>query len=106
MIVRKFNESTDINNTGVHVIVDLSADKLDITFNKIINTNYYMDYHRENMTNDDMKSLIYYSVEEYLLTNGKLKYNYILVDENGTKINIENLDEFMRLNKDTIKFNV
>ena len=105
MKIKKFNENSN-EDIGIYAIVNIPEDKRQINLNDILNNNYYLNNKKGAQTVQDKESLIKYSIENYIYEQGLLKYTYKLVDESGSDVNIEDLDNLIELNNNTNKFNL
>jgi hypothetical protein len=105
MIIKKFNEDLNTYDSGIHAIVNIPVNKIDIKYDDLLKNNYYNTY-KIDYADYDTKSLIQYTIEHYLFEQGLLKFSYKLVDESGSEVKIEDLEKRIELNNTTNKFNI
>ena len=105
MIIKKFNEDLNTYDSGIHAIVNIPVNKIDIKYDDLLKNNYYNTY-KIDYADYDTKSLINYTIENYMYEQGLFKYDFKLVDDLGKEIKFEELDDYIKLHNNINKFNI
>ena len=96
MKIKKFenvNTSDDFfspqNDSGKNLVVKIDfSGKSKVSFSDIKESDYYVQYYKPNMTDEEIDSLIYYSLEQVIYNKGLGGYSSTLVDENDEEVDI------------------